>query len=84
MKTYKMNGLRELYRVDNKYWKTGDLDLLPLRMLLAKGIDERFWDNIASITAMITRSHMPFNKLVEVLSVLGYEQEEKGERNEAD
>ena len=77
MKTYKLDDLRELYRVDNKYWKTGDIDILHKRMAVAQQIDERFWSEISSIVALITRKHMPFNKLVEALSVLGYEAEER-------
>ena len=76
MMTYKWDDLRELYRVDNKYWKTGDIDILHKRMAVAEQIDEKFWSEILSIASLITRKHMPVNKFVEVLKVLGYEAEE--------
>lgn len=80
MKTYKWDDLRELYRVDNKYWKTGDIDILEKRFALAKDIDKKFWSEICSIASIVTRKHLPFNKLVEALRVFGYEPEEwKGE-----
>ena len=85
MRTYKWDDLRELYRIDNKYWKTGDIDILHKRMAVAQQIDERFWSEISSIASLITRKHMPFNKFVEVLEVLGYEAEGmRGEANEHD
>lgn len=34
MKKYRFDDLRELYRVDNKYWKTGDVDILEKERLL--------------------------------------------------
>lgn len=80
MTTYKFDDLRELYRVDNKYWKTGDVDILDKRIALAKNIDSRFWAEIVSITALTTRKHLPFNKLVEVLKIFGYEAEEENEQ----
>lgn len=83
VKTYKWDDLRELYRVDNKYWKTGDVDILNKRMALAKGIDEKLWDCVTSLTAFVTRRKKPFNVLVEAMKVLGYEPEEwaKGEED---
>lgn len=78
MKTkYKKQDLRELYRVDNKYWKTGDTDLLDKRINLAKSIDEKFWCEVASMTAVATRKHLPVQTLVNALKVLGFEMEGK-------
>lgn len=82
MKTYKWDDLRELYRVDNKYWKTGDVDILDKRMALAEGIDERLWDCVASLTAFVTRQKKPFHVLVEAMKVLGYVAEEQMEGEE--
>ena len=67
MKTYKLTTLRELYRVDNKYWKTGDVDILDKRLMLAQEIDSEYWSEIQAITALTTRKHKPFNALVEAL-----------------
>lgn len=84
MKTYRWDDLRELYRVDNKYWKTGDVDILDKRMALGKKIDERFWDCITSLTEFVTKQHKPFNVLVEAMKVLGYEAEEQMRGEEDD
>lgn len=83
MKTYKIKTLRELYRVDNKYWKTGDVDILDKRISLAREIDERFWAEIDALTALTTRTHKPFAVLVEALKLYGYEgiEAEEGEPN---
>ena len=77
MKTYDMKNLRELYRVDNKYWKTGDTDLLEKRMALGEKIDPKYWDVINDITSIVTRKYLPVATLVEVLRLLGYEPEEE-------
>lgn len=82
MKTYKWDDLRELYRVDNKYWKTGDVDILDKRMALAKEIDGKLWDCVTNLTAFVTRRKKPFNVLVEAMKVLGYVAEEQTEGNE--
>lgn len=88
MKTYKLKTLRELYRVDNKYWKTGDVDILDKRLRLAQEIDSEYWSEIQAITALTTRNHKPFNTLVEALRLYGYEGEsaiieaEEGEAHE--
>ena len=76
MKTYKWDDLRELYRVDNKYWKTGDVDILDKRTACGKAIDERYWSEVLALAAFVTRQHKPFNVLVEAMKVLGYEPEE--------
>lgn len=72
---YKEKDLKELYRVDNKYWKTGDTDLLDKRMNLAKCIDENFCCEVCSITSVVTRKHLPINALADALNVLGFEME---------
>lgn len=73
--------LRELYRVDNKYWKTGDTDILPKRMELAKAIDSEFWSEISSITRIVTQKHFSVDTFAKCLELLGYEiveEEENG------
>ena len=77
----KMDTIRELYRVDNKYWKTGDKDILPKRTELAKSIDDRFWSEVSGIARIVTQKHYPVAKLAEVLRMLGFKLEE-GEENE--
>lgn len=72
MKTYSLKTLKELYRVDNKYWKTGDTDLLDKRMSLADAIDERFKFEITYVVAIATRSHLPVKAVVEALYPLGF------------
>ena len=77
MKTYKLGDLRELYRVDNKYWKTGDVDILDKRAGLAREIDKRFWSEILSLTALATKKHLPLKVLVEVMKLYGYGPEQE-------
>lgn len=79
MKTYKFDDLRELYRIDNKYWKTGDVDILPKRNEIAMQIDKKFWNCITSLTSFTTRKHLPFNRLVDALKIFGYEPETEDE-----
>lgn len=80
MKKYRWDDLRELYRVDNKYWKTGDVDILEKRTALAMRIDKKYWDSIASLATFTTRQRLPFNKLVDAMRIMGYEPyEEVGE-----
>lgn len=81
MRTYKWDDLRELYRVDNKYWKTGDVDILDKRCALGKRIDDKFWSEILSLTALTTRRHLPFNVLVDALKLYGYVVEEQQEES---
>ena len=71
-KTYSMRTLRELYRVDNKYWKTGDIDILPKRSNLGRDIDPRFDNEIAGMARIATQSHLPVQSLAEALAALGY------------
>ena len=73
MKKYRWDDLRELYRVDNKYWKTGDVDILEKRFSIARSIDEKYWDNIVNLTYFTTRKRLPFNKLVDAMRIMGYE-----------
>ena len=76
----KMDTIRELYRVDNKYWKTGDKDILPKRTELAKSIDDRFWSEVSGIARIVTQKHYTVKKLADVLRMLGYDVEEEVER----
>ena len=65
--------LRELYRVDNKYWKTGDIDILPKRTELAEAIDSRFWSEIAGIARILTQKRLSVDTFAKCLELLGYE-----------
>lgn len=71
--------LRELYRVDNKYWKTGDADILPKLSNLAGKIDPNFWCEIESIATIVVRKHLSVDTFIKCLELLGYgiEEEEK-------
>lgn len=79
MNKYREKALRELYRIDNKYWRTGDTDLLDKRFAIAKMVSERYWDCIASITSVATRQHLPVQALADALMALGFEMEEEAE-----
>lgn len=65
--------LRELYRVDNKYWKTGDTDILPKRRKLAKAIDSKFWGEIGGIARIVTQKCLSVDTFAKCLELLGYE-----------
>lgn len=77
--TYKEKDLRELYRIDNKYWKTGDVDILDARMILAKKICEKRWDSINAIVSLATRENIPIKVVVEILALYGLEMEPEKE-----
>lgn len=77
---YKEKDLRELYRIDNKYWKTGDVDILPKRMEIAKSISYRFWDAVATVVSIATRKHLPIQNVIDALKLLGFEMD--GEEND--
>ena len=70
---YKEKDLRELYRIDNKYWKTGDVDILPKRMEIAKSISFRFWDAVVTVVSIATRKHLPIQNVIDALKLLGFE-----------
>lgn len=72
VKTIPIKTIRELYRLDNKYWQTGDADILPARMQVAKEIDERFYSELSGIMRMVTQNHYPVSKFVKVIRLLGY------------
>lgn len=65
--------LRKLYRVENKYWKTGDVDILPKCNDLAKAIDSIFWCEIRLIASIVTQKHLPVDTFAKCLELLGYE-----------
>lgn len=72
---YKEKDLRELYRIDNKYWKTGDVDILPKRTQIAESISGRFWDAVATVVSIGTRKHLPIQNVIDALKLLGFEME---------
>lgn len=76
-KIYSEKDLKDLYRIDNKYWKTGDVDFLPARFDLGKKIDEKFWTEICGIVSIATRKHLSIDTVVDALSLLGYEMEKE-------
>ena len=65
--------LRELYRVDNKFWRTGDADILPKRIELAEEVDPNFWCEIAAIARIVTQKHFSVDIFAKCLELLGYE-----------
>ena len=73
---YKEKDLRELYRIDNKYWKTGDADILPKRTQIAMSISSRFWDAVATTVSIATRKHLPIQNVIDALRLLGFEMDE--------
>lgn len=77
--TYKEKDLRELYRIDDKYWKTGDVDILDARMILAKKIHKQRWDSICAIVSLATRENIPIKGVVEILALYGLEMETEKE-----
>ena len=79
MKTYKEENLRELYRVTNKYWRTGDTDLLSKKHELCMRIDGVHWAGIADTVSFATLLHKPFETVVDVLALFGYEMERSEE-----
>lgn len=68
-----IKNVQDLYRIDNKYWKTGDTDLLPARTMAARVINVRFYSEIANIARICTQKHYPVQTLVDVLTMLGFE-----------
>lgn len=76
---YKEKDLRELYRIDNKYWKTGDVDILPKRTQIAESISERFYDAVVTVVSIATRKHLPIQNVIDALKLLGFEMD--GEEN---
>ena len=66
----------ELYRLENKYWKTGDTDILPKCNQVAMEMDERSWSDIKSILRIVILKHYPIKKFAEALSLLGFDVEE--------
>lgn len=65
--------LRELYRVDNRYWKTGNVDILAKRKEFGKAIDPIFYYEIADLASIVTRKHLSVDTLAKCLELLGYE-----------
>ena len=76
---YKEKDLRELYRIDNKYWKTGDVDILPKRTQIAMRISDRFWNAVATTVSIATRKHLPIQNVIDALKLLGFEMDEAAE-----
>lgn len=69
-----IKDVRDLYRRDNKYWKTGDTDFLPARSEAGKEIaGDRFDNEVCGIARICTQKHFPVQKLVDVLKMLGFE-----------
>ena len=74
-----MKTIRELYRVNNKYWKMGDTDILEKEFALARKIDKEYWGEIKGIMSMVIQKHFPVQKFVDVIKLLGYEVEEEND-----
>ena len=73
---YKEKDLQELYRIDNKYWKTGDTDILPKRTQIAMSIGGHFWSEVAATVSIATRKHLPIQNVIDALRLLGFEMDE--------
>jgi len=73
MKYYAYKQLDDIYRLRNKYWKTGDTDFLNPSYDIAKEIDSQFWDTILSIVDFTTRKHLPKQAVITALAIFGYE-----------
>ncbi len=67
------DDVREAYRVSNKYWKTGDVDILPKKIETARAIDNKYWSEISSIVDLTAKKHLPVYVLSYVLKEFGYE-----------
>ena len=76
---YKEKDLQELYRIDNKYCKTGDADILPKRSEIAMSISSRFWDAVETTVSIATRKHLPIQNVIDALKLLGFEMDEAEE-----
>ena len=76
---YSEAAIRELYRIDNKYWKTGDTDILAARIEAAQRISERFYGEVSGIVSIATRTNKPLKTVIDALAVLGFEMEVKDE-----
>ena len=72
MKTYKESDLKEMYRLSNKFWKTGDTDFLPTRNQIASNIDDRYWAEITNIINITVRKHLPLQTAADALALFGY------------
>ena len=76
---YTEKQIRELYRIDNKYWKTGDIDFAKLAIEAARVIDQKYWDCVKNIADFACRKHMPVQTVIDALALFGYECEEEAE-----
>lgn len=79
---YRIKDLKEVYRIERKYWSTGDVDVLPAISNASKKIDPMN-TNIANDLAKITYFRGgTFQTLVDALKLFGYEPEEEETANE--
>lgn len=82
MKKYKLETLRDMYRVVKKYWKTRDTDYIEVSLSKGQQIDDRFWSEIHALVTFAVRAHKKVDTVVRALELFGYEVEE--EKREAE
>lgn len=76
MKKCKRKTIEDLYRVTEKYWKTGDADYLDTIVNLSKKIDDRLWSEIDSLVDLAEKRHAGVKTFIDALKLFGYEVEE--------
>ena len=72
-RTVSMDLIREMYRIENKYWKTGDVDIIEKMHNTARQIDPKYYSEISGIARIVTQEHRPVYVLADALKALGYE-----------
>ena len=80
---YKIKDLKELYRLERKYWSTGDVDVLPATSIASKKIDPRNFGFASDLAKITYYRGGTFQTLVDALKVFGYEPEEEKEHEQS-
>lgn len=76
---YKESDLRELCRVDRKYWETGNTDILDRRTNIAQRISNKYWSEVLGIVAFANKTGKPIDTVISVLALYGFEMEQEDE-----
>lgn len=79
MEYYNLKDLKDLYRICNKYWKTGDIDYLAARHTVSRNMSDEEWLIIENIVGFVTRKHFPVKTALDVLEMLGFKSKESEE-----
>ena len=80
VKQVELKTVKELYRVDKKYWETSDTDLLDKDLALSEEIDHEFWAEITHVFTLAIRRRIPLKTLIVILGLYGYEIVEEKEK----